>query len=725
MKRRKYEKVLWGLIALLFVGFGGCKQGAKKQEVKKAEGLTRFVNPFVGTDGPGNTYPGAVVPFGMVQLSPDNGLEGWDRIAGYFWKDSTIAGFSHTHLTGTGAGDLYDLLFMPVNSRFKDDLWPEKKAFRAYSKFSHDDEKASPGYYKVLLKSFGITAELTATQRVGFHRYTFPEDSKSEVILDLAYRLNWDNATETSIQVEDSVTISGYRHSTGWARDQRLFFVAKFSKPFQHEISDSTYFKASFGTKNNEQVLLKVALSTVSVEGAKKNLEAELPHWDFDKTRSQAQQAWEEQLSKIKIEGTQYQKEVFYTNLYHTMLTPSVHSDVDGKFKAADGSVKKAEDYTRYHTFSLWDTYRTAHPLYTLIAPKKVSDFIASFLAHYDETGLLPVWELVGNETNMMIGYHSVPVIVDAYFKGIPMDVEKAYEACVNTAQSDAWQLADYKKLGYVPADDEKDGHWSISKTLEYAYDDWCIAQFSKALGKTEHYDYFLKRSQNWKNHWDASSTFLRPKKKDGGFVSPFVPKEYTELFCESNAWQYFWHVQHDISGLIETTGKEAFAQKLDSMFSYYPTKEDKLPIFSTGMIGQYAHGNEPVHHVAYLFNQIGRPEKTQKLTRQIIESQYSNRPDGFCGNEDCGQMSAWLVFSSVGMYPVNPADGVYHLSIPWFEKAVLNLPNQKTFTISCTNFSTEKVRVKSVALNGKVLDELTISHRDVVSGGHLVFELE
>lgn len=712
------------LFAILFVCGIGC---TPKQNLNTAPKLTDHVNVFIGTDGPGNTYPGAVVPFGMVQLSPDNGLPGWDRIGGYFYPDSTIAGFSHMHLTGTGAGDLYDLLFMPTNSRFQEDLWPEKKAFRAYSKFSHEQEEAEPGYYKVMLQNFGITAELTASKRVGFHRYTFPEDRKSEISLDLAYKLNWDNPTKTFVEVEDSVTISGYRLSEGWAKDQRVYFVAQFSKPFSRlsQRNDSTYFATEFSTKANEQVLVKVAVSSVSVEGARKNLVAEIPHWDFNKTRSEAQQAWEAQLSKINITGTDYQKEVFYSNLYHTMLTPSTHSDVDGKFKAANGTVKQAEGYTRYHTFSLWDTYRATHPLYTILTPKKVEDFVASFIAHYNETGLLPVWELAGNETDMMIGYHSVPVIVDAYFKGIPMNAEKAYDACVATAKSDAWSLSDYKKLGFVPADDSKEGHWSMSKTIEYAYDDWCIAQFSKALGKTEDYEYFIKRAQNWKNHWDEGSTFLRPRNTNGEFVKEFSPKAYTELICESNAWQYAWHVQQDVPELIRIMGKERFEAKLDSMFSFYPTPNDKLPIFSTGMIGQYAHGNEPVHHVAYLYNWLNKPERTQQLVRQIIESQYTNKPDGFCGNEDCGQMSAWLVFNSLGMYPVNPADGIYHLSVPWVEKAVMNLPNGKTLTINAQGLSDTNYIVKSVHLNGKELNRKYITHAEILAGGTLDFSLK
>ena len=700
--------------------------------------LVDYVDPFIGTDGPGNTYPGAVIPFGMVQLSPDNGLPGWDRISGYFWPDSTIAGFSHMHLSGTGAGDLYDILLMPINSKFSDDLWPQQESYRPYSKFSHQNEEASPGYYKVLLESSNILAELTTTARVGFHRYTFPEDDSSQIVLDLGYKLNWDEPVKTCIKLVDSVTIAGYRYSTGWVKDQRVYFYAKFSRPFQkaklykdhQEISiDSvigvnTRFNAHFKTRNNESILVKVSLSSASLNGAKQNMDTELPGWNFENVRDSASRLWESQLSRISIEGTDYQKTVFYSNLYHTFLTPSLHSDIDGSYKAANGTVKKAVDYQRYHTFSLWDTYRAAHPLYTILVPERVKDFIHSFMGHYNETGLLPVWELAGNETNMMIGYHAIPVVYDAYCKGIEFDYELAFEACKSSALDESRSLDEYKSLGYVPADGKENGHWSVSKTVEYAYGDWCVAQFAKALGKTEDYEYFIERAGNWKNHWDESSTFLRPKLTDGSFVSPFIPKEYTELFCESNAWHYVWHVQHDIKGLIELMGEERFIAKLDSMFSYYPKAGDKLPIFSTGMIGQYAHGNEPSHHVPYLYNFVDQPWKTQKLVRKIIETQYSDQPDGFCGNEDCGQMSAWLVFSSLGFYPVNPACAGYQLTSPWFKKAEVKLPNGKILSISTNNYSPDNVLVQSVTFNGKELSNWTISHGDILSGGELIFNL-
>ncbi len=724
------------ILIFVLVLLTSCQQS--HNESASAKHLTDYVDPFVGTDGPGNTYPGAVVPFGMVQLSPDNGLPGWDRIAGYFWQDSTIAGFSHKHLTGTGAGDLYDILIMPYNSRFTEDLWKDQEEYRPYSKISHERESASPGYYCVDLLSSGIKAELTATKRVGMHRYTFPKDSASKILIDLGYALNWDAPTETYLKVQDDTTITGYRYSKGWAPDQREHFVINFSKPIEHiDLYDGlnliegnevkavkTKAEITFKSNKGDQIMVKVALSSHSIEGAENNMQAECPDWDFDKVVHIAEKSWERKLAIVKVEGTEEQKAIFYTNLYHCFVTPSLHSDVDGWYKGADGEYHQAIGYDKYETFSLWDTYRTAHPLYTIMVPDKVEDMIASFLSHYDETGLLPVWSFAGNETNMMIGYHSVPVIVDAFFKGIPMDTLRIYEACVATAKSNAWSLPEYKKYGYVPMDDKEDGHWSVSKTLEYAYDDWCIAQFAKALNKVKDYKYFNNRADNWVNLYDEETHFFRPKNKNGEFIKHFIPREYTEYFCESNAWHYFWHVQHDIKGLIGITGEDLFKAKLDSMFTYKGEAGDELPIFSTGMIGQYAHGNEPGHHVAYLYNEVGEPHKTQELVREIITTQYSTKPDGYCGNEDCGQMSAWLVMSSMGLYPVNPADGIYSITSPWVSKATLNLLNGKQFTISTENQSKDNIYIKEVYLNGQPYSQTSITHNDIIQGGELHFVL-
>ncbi len=715
------------IILLFFLSF--CGKQTEENE------LISYVNVFTGTDGPGNTYPGVAVPFGMVQLSPDNGLPGWDRIAGYYWQDSTIAGFSHKHLSGTGAGDMYDILVMPVNSRFSDDLWKDKEDFRAYSKFSHKRETGMPGYYSVDLLSYGIKAELTASERVGFEKFTFPKDSCSQIIIDLGYALNWDRATKTMIEIVDENTIVGYRFSTGWAAEQKEFFVAKLSvkpslinlyeegKVVKHKKVEGAKSKIvlEFDTPETTEIVVKVALSSVSVEGAMKNMEAE-GNISFDEAVANAKKRWEEQLACVKIEASEYHKKLFYTNLYHCFLTPSLHSDIDGQYKSANGKIDTAVGFKRYDTFSLWDTYRALNPLYTIVCPDKVVDFVSSFLAHYDETALLPVWSMAGNETNMMIGYHSVPVIVDAYLKSIPMNAEKAYQACRATALSNAWDLEEYKRLGYVPYDGKNKGHWSVSKTLEYAYDDWCIAQFAKSLGKMSDYKLFTKRAHNWENLYDSVSTFFRPKSQTGEFIPNFKAKEYSEYFCESNAWQYMWHVNQHIDLLINKMGRKIFAAKLDSMFEYYPEKGDKLPIFSTGMIGQYAHGNEPSHHVAYLFNKIGKPRKTQELVRQIIDNKYSTQPNGYCGNEDCGQMSAWLVYSALGFYPVNPVGGIYDLGSPIVDDAEISLPNGKTFKIRTKREGKNSIYVKKIVLNGKDYNKLTISHKQIMNGGDLLF---
>ena len=725
----------FGFIILFFSIFLLNCQGTK--ELVSQVKLTSFVNPFIGTDGPGNTYPGATVPFGMVQLSPDIGISGWDRISGYFYQDSIISGFSHMHLSGTGAGDLYDILVMPTNSRFSKRI--ETNNLKPFSSFSHEKENASPGYYSVDLLDYGIKAELTATERTGIHRYTFPKDESSQIHIDLGYALNWDSPTETHLKVIDDRTIEGYRKSSGWAKDQRVYFVIKLSKPFKNyklfknnaetssPVTDkNTKIILNYSTSEKEQIVLKTGISTANIEGAYKSLEFEAPNFDFDAVKNDATNKWEQQLGKIHITiADETKKKIFYTMLYQSMLAPTLLSDHDGNYKGANNKTMNAKGFDRYDTFSLWDTYRAAHPLYTIIHPNRVSDMVNSLLAHYKETGLLPVWSLQGNETNMMIGYHAVPVIVDAYFKGIEnFDIKLAYEACIKSATDHSRQIDTYMKLGYVPVD-EKEENWSVSKTLEYAYDDWCIAQFAKALGKSEDYNTFLKRSENWRNVYDAKSTFMRPKLTDGTFVTNFVPKEYSVYFCESNAWQYFWSVQHNIEGLTAIVGgNEKLSEKLDTMFSLNPLPEDKLPIFSTGMIGQYAHGNEPSHHVAYLYNYIGKPWKTQKLIREILETQYKNEPNGHCGNEDCGQMSSWYVFNALGFYPVNPAQGVYAFGSPIVDTALIHLENGKTFNVKALNNNSKNIYIQSVTLNGKAINRNYITHKEIMNGGVLVFTM-
>jgi predicted alpha-1,2-mannosidase len=723
----------FGLIYIIFFGF---LVGCSKPDAKR-EKLTNYVNPFIGTDGPGNTYPGATVPFGMVQLSPDIGIPGWDRIAGYYYQDSIISGFSHMHLTGTGAGDLYDILVMPTNSKFSKRI--EENSFKPFSSFSHDKETASPGYYSVDLLDYGIKAELTATERTGIHKYTFPKDDKTEIHIDLGYALNWDSPTETYLNVVDNSTIEGYRKSTGWAKDQRVYFVIKVSKPFKtYQLfkndtlttspvtAKNTKIILEYATIEGEQIILKTGISSANIEGAHKSLAIEAPDFNFEAIKSRAEEKWENELSKIEISTNDTTKKyIFYTMLYQSMLAPTLLSDHNSNYKGANDTIVKAIGFNRYDTFSLWDTYRAAHPLYTILHPERTSDMINSLLAHYKETGLLPVWSMQGNETNMMIGYHAVPVIVDAYFKGIKnFDIELAFEACIASATDNSRQIDEYMELSYVPVDEHHE-NWSVSKTLEYAYDDWCIAQFAKALGKTEDYNTFLKRSENWRNVYDSQSTFMRPKLKNGEFVKEFIPKEYTPYFCESNAWQYFWSVQHNVEGLTDIIGgNELFEKKLDTMFSLNPLPEDKLPIFSTGMIGQYAHGNEPSHHVAYLYNYIEKPWKTQRLVREILETQYKNEPNGHCGNEDCGQMSSWYVFSALGFYPVNPAQSVYVFGSPIVNTATLNLENGKKFTVEAKNNSSENKYIQFIELNGKTINRNYITHKEIMNGGTLIFTM-
>ncbi|MCG8474892.1 MAG: GH92 family glycosyl hydrolase [Cytophagales bacterium] len=713
----------------------------KNQTEKTSVQLTSYVNPFVGTDGPGNTYPGATVPHGMVQLSPDNGIGGWDRIAGYYWQDSTIAGFSHTHLSGTGAGDMYDILVMPFNSRSNRTITQKQK--REVSLFSHKKEKAEPGYYQVDLLDYGIKAELTATERVGIHRYLFPKDKDSRILINLGYAMNWDGSTDTYFRIVDNQTIEGYRYSSGWARDQREHFVAKFSKPFSsHQFFDfsSKEYKdipkagkeirakrskvyLTFDTPKATEIVVKVALSSASIEGARKNMEAEAQGFAFNSFRKKASGLWEEKLAAIEVETPDDEhKKVFYTAMYHTFLGPVTHSDVDGQYKGANGKTEKAEGFKRYDTFSLWDTFRASHPLFTILEPSETNDMIRSMIAHCDEAGVLPIWSMKGNETNMMIGYHAVPVIADAYLKGLRnFDAEKAFQAMKKSAMADINNLDQYKAMGYIPS---SKGHenWSVSKTLEYAFDDWCIAQMAKEMGKTADYKYFTERSNNWKNVYDASRTWMVPRRKNGKFAKHFIAKEYTNDFCESNAWQYFWFVPHDMQGLISTVGKTKFENKLDSMFTYDALTTDKLPLFSTGMIGQYVQGNEPCHSVAYLYNYLGKSWKGQKYLRQIMETYYDSTPNGLCGNDDYGQTSAWYIFSSLGFYPANPADQKYELGSPIFPKASIKLPNGNTFKVIAENASKENYYVQAVTLNGKKLDRTYITHKEITAGGTLHF---
>ena len=616
----------------------------------------------------------------MVQLIPDNGLPGWDRISGYYYPDSTIAGFSHTHLSGTGAGDLYDISYMPVTLPYREAEAP----LGIHSKFRHSDEEASAGYYRVLLKDYNINVELTATERCGIQRYTFPK-AQSAVFLNLKKAMNWDFTQDSHIEVVDSCTIQGYRFSDGWARGQRVFFRTRFSKPFRSSEIDTTAIiqdgktigtayvaRFNFDTTDGEEIVLCTALSGVSMEGAAGNLAAEAPHNDFDKYVAETKENWNRQLGKIEVRGIcdLDDKVNFYTALYRTMIAPTVFSDVDGSYYGPDKKIHKADGWVNYGTFSLWDTYRALHPWFNLVHQDINADIANSMLAHYDKSveKMLPIWSFYGNETWCMIGYHAVSVLADMIVKGVKgFDYERAYEAMKTTAMNENYDcLPEYREKGYVPFDKEAE---SVSKTLEYAYDDWCIAQMAKALQKEDEYLFFLNASRNYTNLFDPGTGFMRGKSSAGEWKTPFSPlysNHRDDEYTEGNAWQYSWLVQHDVEGLIALHGgAEAFITKLDSLFTLDARLEGEnaSPDIS-GFIGQYAHGNEPSHHIAYLYNYVGQPHKTQLYVNKILTGLYHNTPDGLCGNEDCGQMSAWYVFSAMGFYPVNPVEGKYQLAL-------------------------------------------------------------
>lgn len=718
------------LVAALFA--------ASCSHAPESDDLASLVNPFIGTDGPGNVYPGVSAPFGMVQLSPDNGTSGWDRIAGYFWPDTTIAGFSHTHLSGTGAGDLYDISFMPAVPPFK----TGKGELGVYSTFRHDDEQAQAGYYSVLLKDYDTRVELAATERCGMQRYTFPATDRATVFVDLSKAMNWDYTMGSYLRVVDDRTIEGYRFSEGWAPDQRVYFTAQFSQPFaSYTIDtvvsvhrDSTYngIRSHIGrfvfhtTKENRSVTVRTAISAVDIEGARRNLAAEMPSFHFDSVRAAQRAVWNAELAKIEVRGGTHDERVsFYTALYRTMLAPTLFDDADGRYFGPDGRIHAGkvpgEGGHNYSTFSLWDTYRAAHPLYTFTQPERVKEMVTSMLDFYDQHGMLPVWPLWGNETDMMIGYHAVPVLVEAALKGLLPDsmLDRVLTACVATANRDDYRgIGLYKMLGYVPADLETE---SLSKTLEYAYDDHCIAQLARRMGRDSLYNEFILRSKSYMNLYQPASGFMQPRLSTNEWLPGFDPKAYTEHITESNGWQYLWAVQQDVEGLIRLMrGPEQFEKRLDEMFTLDPEATDSLPIFSTGMIGQYAHGNEPSHHVAYLYDYIGKPEKTQRYVSEIMRTQYANRPDGLCGNEDCGQMSAWYVFSALGFYPVDPVSLNYAIGTPLFEESVIRLPNGKSFTVRAPGVSAKRYRIEKMTLNGHLLSTPFLTWRDIVSGGEL-----
>ncbi len=694
-----------------------------------------YVDPFIGTDFHGHTYPGATTPFGAVQLSPDTRRNNWDASSGYHYSDSTLLGFSHLHLSGTGVGDLGDILFHPTVADLK--LKPEGYIFDPHP-FSHKNEEASPGYYKVLLHEQKITAELTATPRVGVHRYTFPQSESAKIIIDLWHSVYDEEINHLELNVTGNNEITGIRVSSGWTPNQHIHFVAKFSKPFksvqlvadgqiqqnsEHLTGKNIQAILEFETGHNEKIEANVGTSVVSIENARLNLEAEAHEINFEATLAETKKIWDDALGQITIEGaTREQKRTFYTALYHTLIVPNVVSDVNGEYRSHNMTIKKAPQGRRmYSTLSLWDTFRTWHPLMTMINDQLVEDIIFSMMSMYEDTGELPIWPLVSGETGTMIGYHSVSVIWDAYQKGISgFDAEAAFEAMKVSSMSHRKGGKYYVENGFIPSNSHKE---SVSCVLEYAYDDWCIAQMAKELGRTDDHHYYAGRAESWLNVFDGQTRFFRGKRVDGNWDPQFEPLEASKHYTEANAWQYRFFVPHDNLGLMNQFGsREAFIDALDALFSETSEVLTDIPDI-TGLIGQYAHGNEPSHHKAYIYNYIGQPWKTQEWIRYILANKYSDQPDGIVGNEDCGQMSAWYIMSSLGIYPVTPGSGEYVLTSPLFEKATINLHNGNTLTITSNNPS-KNTYIENVMWNGTEISANFVNHAELMQGGTLNFAL-
>lgn len=723
---------------------------------KASNDYVQFVNPFIGTGGHGHTFPGAVVPNGAIQPSPDTRIDGWDACSGYHYSDSTINGFSHTHLSGTGCCDYGDVLIMPTVGEQKITYLGKSSQQTAYaSNFSHEEEEAEPGYYSVFLKTYGIKAELTASKRGALHRYTFPKSNASGMIVDLDYSLQRQKNENMSITVISDTEIVGSKMTVYWAFEQKIHFYAKFSKPFvSYQVltdsiltEDGLYSQAKVlvqfdKTEEGEQVFVKVGVSAVDIEGAKNNVLTEIPDWNFDKVRIDAKNEWNALLSRINIETTdEVQKRIFYTALYHTAIHPNVFSDADGRYLGMDHKIHQTtEDRPIYTIFSLWDTFRAFHPLMTIIDPAKNTDFVRSLLTKYAEGGLLPMWELAGNYTATMTGYHAVPVIVDAYMKGDrDFDINLAYEACLKSADYDTTNIVTpqkvknalvlkskyYKnKLGYAPCDLE---HETVAKGLEYAYNDWCISLFAKDLGDEVRYERFEELGRAYRYYYDATTGFMRGLDSRGEWRTPFSPIESNHRaddYCEGVAWQWTWFVPHDVQGLVDLMGgKDNFILKLDSLFTMESRLEGELISNDiSGLIGLYAHGNEPSHHITHLYNYVGQPWKTQNLVDSVLYNLYFDDVNGLSGNEDCGQMSAWYLLNAIGIYQVAPGNPIYSIGRPMFDHVTIKLTNGKQFVVNAKNVSKQNKYIQSATLNGRELKSPFVSHQDIMNGAVLEF---
>lgn len=695
------------LLALVLAGFSMSVSAAQ-------DSFTQFVNPYIGTGGHGHVFLGANVPFGAVQLGPTQITRGWDWCSGYHYSDSLIIGFGHMHLSGTGIGDLGDIAFLPT---FDAKTYTER--------FSHDAEYVRPGYYTVRLADSKILVELTATQRAGMHRYTYPLSSKQPLLkLNLKQGIGWDKMTKCQLTQENPTTVSGYRLSEGWAKDQRVYFVAEFSRAVklqEMQVDSVGVFSFDDATK---PLLVRVGISAVSVDNAKANLRAEIKDWNFDRVAQEADAAWNDELGKIKVETPNLDdKTIFYTGLYHTMIAPSVFSDVNGQYRGSDGKIYQG-DFVNYTTLSLWDTYRAAHPLMTIIHPEKQRDIAQTFLHIFQQQGKLPVWHLVGNETDCMVGNPGIPVLADIVLKGFDVDKKAAYQAMRTSALLDERSLDNLKKFGYIPWNRDSTFE-TVAKGLEYALADACVAKVAKLLGEKKDYQYFFNRSKSYKYYFDKKTGFMRGV-DNGKFREPFNPfhsSHRNDDYTEGNAWQYTWLVPHDVPGLIKLFGgKRPFVTKLDSLFTISGDLGENASPDISGLIGQYAHGNEPSHHILYMYNYVGQHDKTAEKVREVLKTMYHNDFDGLSGNEDVGQMSAWYILSSLGIYQVEPAGGRYMFGSPLFDKAVVNVGQGKTFTIIAHNNSAKNVYVQQIKLNGRPYKKLYIDYKDIVSGGTLEF---
>jgi len=682
-----------------------------------------FVNPFIGTGAHGHTFPGATNPFGMVQLSPDTRIEGWDGCSGYHYTDSIIYGFSHTHLSGTGIGDYCDLLLMPLNGKVCFDNGYKSDSLNNYSStFKKDNEFSKPGIYQVLLDKYGIKCDLTATERVGIHQYVFSDTVNPAIVLDLEHR---DQLLDWEVSLSENNEIIGKRVSSSWAEEQYFYFCIQLSNDFEiiyNKTNEPTKAFIKLKSLSKRKVMVKVGISTVSEENARENLMKEASSWDFYSYVNSAQKKWEKELSKIEVQTkNKKQKEIFYTSLYHTMIAPNLICDINGQYRGTDLKIHESDESV-YTVFSLWDTFRSAHPLYNIIQRGKTESFLNTFLKQYQDGGQLPIWELCANYTGCMIGYHVVSVILDAYVKGINFDKYKdLFLAMKEVSNRNSLGLPYYKKNGYISAFEEPE---SVSKTLEYAYNDWCIYQMAKLLGDTLSMKEYIERAKSYKNIFNANSGFMQPK-TNGNWKSGFIPSEVNYNYTEANSWQYSFFVPHDIEGLInQHGGKEVFEKKLDKLFNENSELIGRQQADITGMIGQYAHGNEPSHHMAYLYNMIGKPYKSHQMVNKILNELYTNQPDGVSGNEDCGQMSAWYVLSSIGLYDLNPGDPYYLIQTPIFDEIKINLENGNDFIIKTSGDKSEKaIYIQKVMLNGKELKRNYLSNNEIINGGELIIE--